>query len=161
MARPLRTETLHPLLSLALPLLALLDCGPLPADDFRVTLAQGDEFCRRFDEASAVAQYERAHQLNPDSFEALEGLARASEDLGNKLALRKSGDAEGYFFRTIRAAELMRKQQPDRAEPYFYLAAAYGSLALIRHGTDKIRLGASVQEYAKKAITLNPGYAPA
>ncbi len=144
-----------------LPLLALLNCGSLRGDDFRAALARGDELCRRFDEASAVAQYEKAHQLDPDSFEALEKLARASEDLGNELAARQSRDAEAYFAKAIQAAELMRKQHPDRAESYFYLAAAYGSLALIKHGAEKIRLGGMVGEYAKKAIALNPNYAPA
>jgi tetratricopeptide (TPR) repeat protein len=154
-------NTIRPLASWVLPLFGLLNWGPLRADDVRALLARGDELCRQFDEGSAVAQYEKAHQLDPNSFEALEGLARASEDFGNKLATTKSRDAEGYFTKAIRAAELMRQQRPDRAEPYFYLAAAYGSLALAKHGTEKIRLGAMVEEYAQKAIALNPAYAPA
>jgi tetratricopeptide (TPR) repeat protein len=161
MAHSLKTGTLRLRLTVALPVLALLNSGPLRADDFRAVLARGDEFCRVFDEASAVAQYERAHQLDPHNFEALEGLARASEDFGNKLAARGSKDAEGYFLEAVGAAELMRRQHPNRAEPYYYMAGAYGSLALIKHCAEKIRLGAKVEEYAKKAIALNPDYGPA
>lgn len=145
----------------ALALFAALDCGSLAADDYRSALARGDELCRRFDEVDAVVQYEKAHQLDPHNFEAFEKLARASEDLGNELAAKKSRDAEQYFSQAIQTAELMRQQYPDRAEPYFYLAAAHGSLALTKHGTEKVRLGGRVEEYAKKAITLDPHYAAA
>jgi len=161
MAHSLKTRTLRLWLTVGLPVLALLSGGQLRADDFGAVLARGDEFCRRFDEASAVAQYERAHQLDPHNFEALEGLARASEDFGKKLAVRGSKDAEGYFLKAMGAAELMRQQHPGREEPYFYMAAAYGSLALIKHGTEKIRLDAKVEKYAKKAVALNPDYGPA
>lgn len=99
--------------------------------------------------------------LDPDSFEVQEGLASASEDFGNKLALRESGHAEVYLIRAIRAAELMRKRQPDLAEPYFYLAVPCASLVVIKHGTDKGGARRQGEAVRQEGYRTQPHYAPA
>lgn len=140
-------------------LLAALPC--LAAEDYRAALSEGDAFTQRLDSAGALTAYEKAYQIDPASFEALEKVTRASIDLGNEMVERKSKDAERYFREAIQDAELMRQKFPNRAESYFYLAASYGSLSLLKDGKDRVTLGRDVEVNARKAIAINPRYAPA
>ncbi len=131
-----------------------------PAEDYRAALIEGDQASHRLDEAAARSAYERAHRLAPQDFEALEKLTQACIDLGNQLVEERSKEAETYFREAIQYAEVMRRQFPSRAQSYFYLAASYGSLSLLKGGRQKIMLGREVEGYAEKAIALDPNYAP-
>lgn len=153
-----RVRRLH--LTLFSALLALMNSAPLRAEDYQAALAKGDARYRQFDAVGALADYERARQLAPDDFEALERLTRTCVDLGNELRAKKSKDAEMYYRKAIVNARLMLEKFPNKAESYFYAAASYGSLSLFKGGREKLKLGKDVEQYAKKAIELNPKFAP-
>ncbi len=141
-------------------LFVLMSGGPVRADDYQSAVAKGDARYQQFDEAGALAEYEKARQLAPDDFEALEKLTRTCVDLGNELMAKKSRDAEIYYRKAIENARLMLEKFPNKAESYFYVAASYGSFSLFKGGREKLKLGKDVERYARKAIELNPRFAP-
>jgi tetratricopeptide (TPR) repeat protein len=140
---------------------ALLVTGaPAFAQDARVFIEKGDEYVRAFENVKAVAEYEQAHRLAPESYEALVKLSRACRDAGEQLKAQGSKDAERYFEQGVRYAEALKQSFPDRAEPYYYAATNYGHLALYRGGKAKVRLSREIEKNAKKAIEVDPAFVP-
>ncbi len=138
----------------------LAACGQAFAQDARAFIEKGDEYARAFEHVNAVAEYEQAHRLAPESYEVLVKLSRACRDAGQQVKVKGSGDAEGYFERGARYAEVLKGRYPDRAEPYYYAATNYGHLALYRGGKEKVRLSRDIEKNARKAIELDPAFAP-
>ncbi|MFQ5432940.1 MAG: tetratricopeptide repeat protein [Nitrospinota bacterium] len=128
---------------------------PVQAEEFKALLKQGDEHYAKFENDKALANYEKAYAVNPCSYEALMKVTRAYIDRGEDLDNKES---EGLYIQAVDHAELMIKKAPDKAEPYFYAAAAYGKLALFRGGKEKVKLSGFVEKNAKKAIELDPQY---
>lgn len=129
--------------------------------DYNYYLEQGDKYYSKFDNLDAIREYERAYQLSPDSFDVLSKLANAYNDYGEDLKDSNSGGAETYFKDAIKYAEILKNKYPARAESYFLVASAYGNLALYKGGRDKVRLARNLEKYAKKAIEIDPTFAPA
>ncbi len=129
-----------------------------PKAQAAAAIREGDAHARRLDEEGALAAYQRALALEPGSFEAREKLTQAAIDRGYELVLHRSGQAEAYFRRAIAQAQALKRQFPQRAPSYFYLAAAYGSLALFQGGKQKVATGKVVERYARQAIALDPRY---
>lgn len=124
-------------------------------------IKKGDEYYSEFANLSALAEYEKAFEQKPDDFEIITKLTRSYNDVGEDYKEEESAEAEEYFEKGYRLAELMKEKYPQRSETYFYLAATRGNLALFRGGKDKVRLGRDVEQYAKKALELDPYYGPA
>lgn len=128
------------------------------SDEVREHLVRGEALHRGFSYLEAAQEFEAAHRLAPDRFEPLEWLSHVYNDLGHGA----SGDeAESFYGKATEYAEALRERFPERAESHFWLAAGYGNLALFKGGRDKVRLARDVEASAKKAIALDPGYAPA
>ncbi len=136
-------------------LLVSISTVPAQADEFADLIKQGDEYYAKFDNKNALASYEKAYAINPSSYEALMKVTRAYIDLGEDLDNKES---EGLYLQAVDHAELMVKKEPEKAEPYFYAAAAYGKLALFRGGKEKVKLSGFVEKNVKKAIELDPQY---
>ena len=130
-------------------------------DEVSELVKKGDEYYSKFDNLDALAEYEQAYEKRPDDFEILSRLTRTYNDVGEDYKDKKLEDAEIYFEKGFELAELMRDKYPQRPETFFYLAATRGNLALFRGGKEKVKLGRDVEEYAKKAVELNPYYGPA
>ena len=128
---------------------------PAQAEEFDTLLKQGDDYYAKFDNKKALASYEKAYAVNPSSYEALMKVTRAYIDLGEDLDNKES---EGLYLQAVDHAKWMIKEDPQKAEPYFYAAAAYGKLALFRGGKEKVKLSGFVEKNAKKAIELDPQY---
>lgn len=123
-------------------------------------LARGDALRAAFDNAAALSVYDSLANAYPDDFEVLTRLVQAHNDLAEDLLAE--GDkkaAEEHFEQAVALAEQFRDRFPDRPEPYFFLAASYGNLALFKGGKSKVRIGRAVESYAKRAIELDSTYA--
>ena len=139
----------------AILLLFTLLIVPAHAEEFDDLLKQGDDHYAKFENGKALASYEKAYAVNPCSFEALTKVTRAYIDYGEDLDNKES---EGLYLQAVEHAEWMVKKEPEKAEPYFYAAAAYGKLALFRGGKAKVKLSGSVEKNAKKSMELDPQY---
>ena len=128
---------------------------PAHADELDDLLKQGDDHYANFENDKALASYEKAYAINPCSYETLVKVTRAYIDLGEDLDNKES---EGLYLQAVDHAELLVKKEPEKAEPYFFAAAAYGKLALFRGGKAKVKLSGFVEKNAKKAIELDPQY---
>jgi tetratricopeptide (TPR) repeat protein len=129
--------------------------------DFNYYIEQGDKYYSKFNNLDAIREYEKAYRLSPNGFDVLSKLANAYNDYGEDLKDSNSDGAETYFEDAIKYAEILKSKYPTRAESYFLVASAYGNLALYKGGKDKVRLARNLEKYAKKAIELDPNFAPA
>ena len=130
------------------------------AFDFNYYIEQGDKYYGKFDNLDAIREYKKAYQLSPNGFDVLSKLANAYNDYGEDLKDSNSDGAETYFEDAIKYAEILKNKFPARAESYFLVASAYGNLALYKGGRDKVRLARNLEKYAKKAIEIDPTFAP-
>ena len=129
--------------------------------DYDYYIEKGDKYYSKFDNLEAIREYEKAYQLSPNGFDVLSKLANAYNDYGEDLKDSNSDGAETYFEDAIKYAEILKNKFPARAESYFLVASAYGNLALYKGGRDKVRLARNLEKYAKKAIEIDPTFAPA
>jgi len=138
--------------------------GTLPvlllADTIAAHLERGDALYRQFDNRGALQEYASAYRASPNDFIVLARMIRIYNDLGRfEMDGNRGGKEEN--FKAVEYAEQMRKLYPDRAETYFWLALAKGSTARFLGISDKAKIGKSVEEYARKAIELDPQYSHA
>jgi len=138
--------------------------GMLPAlgsaDTIAAHLERGDALYRQFDNRGALQEYESAYRASPTDFVVLARMTRIYNDLG-RLEMDTNGGGKEENFKAVEYAEQMRTLYPNRAETYFWLALAKGSTARFLGIKDKAKVGKSVEEYARKAIELDPQYSHA
>ena len=138
--------------------------GVLPAlasaDTFAAHLERGDALYRQFDNRGALREYESAYRASPTDFVVLVRMIRIYNDLG-RFEMDVNGGGKDETFKAVEYAEQLRTLYPDRAETYFWLALAKGSTARFLGIKDKAKVGKSVEEYARKAIELDPQYSHA
>ncbi len=138
-------------------LFGLLICSvQLAAQDVQTLIRQGDEYYEQLDNAKALAEYEKAHQLVPDDFDVLMRLTRSCNNVGEDI---DSDDSKPYFERAVEYAETMLEKYPDNAETHYFLSVSYGNLAMFTGGKTKVKLSRNVKEHAEKAIELDPDHA--
>ena len=144
-------------LTAALQLFAL---GGTPPDG-TVTehLARGDELYRTFDNWSALKEYEEAYELTPDNQEVLIRMVRIHNDIGRSM-LRRNDSAEVWYSKAVGYAERLQADFPEKAESYFWLALAKGSLVPFRGAKGKLDIGKEVTAYARRAIQIDSTFAP-
>ena len=135
---------------------------PAHAEEFDDLVGQGDEQYSRFENIEALESYKKAYAINPCSYDALMKVTRAYLDSGEDIKMKKSKELklkkEELYLKAVEYAEKMVEKNPDKAEAYFYAAAAYGKLALFRGGKEKVKLSGFVEKNALKAVELDPNY---
>ena len=129
----------------------------LVAQGFDELIAQGDERHAAFDLAGALAACERAHSLDPERLEGLVCLSHFHNDLG---VTGPRSAAEPHYLKAIEFAKQAQAKYPDKAIGHFWAAASYGNLALLKGGKEKVRLAQNLESDAKRAIELDPNFAP-
>jgi tetratricopeptide (TPR) repeat protein len=130
------------------------------ADNFTAYVERGDAFYRNFDNQGALREYQSAYLAAPNDFQVLTRMIRIYNDMG-RLEMYKNGGGESENRKAVEYAETLQKLYPDRAETYFWLALAKGSMARFLGISEKAKVGKSVEEYAQKAIELDPNYSHA
>jgi len=129
-------------------------------------IENGDSYHERYENALALREYEMAYQMCPDNFEALVKLTRAYDDCGEDLKGIKPDEnrpieAEKYFQDAVKYSEILLQKFPEKLETYFLSALSYGNLSRYKEGKEKVVLARYIEEYAKKAIEVDPNFAPA
>ncbi|HZW39454.1 MAG TPA: hypothetical protein VFF33_09160 [Ignavibacteriaceae bacterium] len=124
--------------------------------DVKKLITEGDEFYEKFENQKALNIFQEAYKIAPDDFEVLLKLTRSYLDVGEEYM--KNGDkgkAEFYYNKAIQFSETMKLKFPEQSETWAYLAASNGDMATFKGSKDKIKYGALVEKYAKKAIELD------
>jgi tetratricopeptide (TPR) repeat protein len=124
----------------------------------RELLDSGDVSYAGFHNAMALDWYRRAYNACSDSFPALMKMTRAYIDLGQEGSTARP---ESLFVIGLRFADTLRQRYPDSGQAYFLTSVAAGNLCLIRKGARRVGLVRMVEHNAKKAIELEPDFAPA
>ena len=130
------------------------------SETFTANIERGDALYRQFDNEGALREYESAYLAAPTDFTVLARMARIYNDLG-RLKMGKDNEGEDEYSKAVEYAERLQELYPDRAETYFWLALAKGSMARFVGISEKAKIGKSVEEYARKAIKLDPQYSHA
>jgi len=147
-------------------LLITIHSTKLLADECTTHIEKGDKYFEGFENSEALKEYEIAYELCPDQFEPLMKLTRAYIDVGEDLKRDKSNgsrakEAEKYLNTGIEHSKILKQKYPNNQASYFLLAVSHGSLSLFKGGRQKVKLGRNIEEYAKRAIELDPNFAPA
>jgi len=132
--------------------------GPASGDSYAVHLLNGDRYYHAFDNTRALAEYQRAYQMAPDSFETLLRLVNVYNDIG-RLKLRKDDSSEVYYRMSLEYADSLVRHFPNRAESHFWLALCEGSLIPFLGVKPKIATSRKVVEEANRAIQIDSGFA--
>lgn len=120
-------------------------------------LEAGDVAFRAFDSVTAAAEYRKAAELAPESYEALAKATLATRDAGEHFKVEGNKDqAERYFEQARALAQEMLRRYPDRGESHYFAASTAGQLALFRGARAKVRLSREIAREAKAAIVLDP-----
>lgn len=120
---------------------------------FALTIREGDIAYKNFDNATALASYRRAVEIDSSNYEALWKLARAHVDVGTSLP--KNEQLQYYVFGE-KLARQCATLHPDSAEGHFFLAVALGRMALHQGGKRKIQIAKEVKAEAERALQCNP-----
>lgn len=130
---------------------------PVKADPFVDLIRRANARHAVHDLGGALRACEEAHQLDPTRFEGLACQAHLHNDIGFN---GPRTEAEPEYRRAIDAATQAQAMFPDRAEGHFWASASYGNLALLKGGKEKVRLARNFERDAKRAIELDPTFAP-
>jgi tetratricopeptide (TPR) repeat protein len=121
-------------------------------------LDQANTLAAAFELAPAAAAYEEVLDRDPANALALAGLCRAHNDL----AREATGDeAVAHLEAALRYARRLQEQAPDQPEGHFWVAATSGNLTAYRPAGEKVRLSREVEKNARRAVTVDPCFAPA
>ncbi len=122
-------------------------------------LARADSLYAAFDNRAALEIYEDIFASDSTGFPLLYRLSRTAGDLAKDvLAEEGKKAARPIMERSVDYAERLKRLHPDRPETWFQLAVTWGTLARTQGGRDRVRLGREVEEYALKALSLDPSY---
>jgi tetratricopeptide (TPR) repeat protein len=141
-------------LSLALPLLALLACAETRADTADALLKKGDAFDAKFDNQKALDTYLAAEKLGPPNAELLR---RIAQEYGELMADTSSTDQKRALGeKAVDYAKQAVAADPKDAMAELALAVCYGRIAPLLDNKTKIAYSRLVKEYADKALALDP-----
>jgi tetratricopeptide (TPR) repeat protein len=98
----------------------------------------------------ALDQYLKVLAIEPDHFEALSAAAYLYGKVGSHLERRE--EQEDYFGEAVILAERALEQAPDHPESNFVMAWAYGAVAMISTGREKIEAGKHVYDYVNRVL---------
>lgn len=127
----------------------------LALDDpkFTLTIRKGDLAYKNFDNATALASYRRAVEIDSSNYAALWKLARAYVDVG--MSLPKNEQLQ-YYVVGEKLARRCATLYPDSANGHFFLAVALGRVALYEGGKRKIQIAKEVKAEAERTLQCNP-----
>ncbi len=135
-------------------LLPVFHINPNNVNEF---LQKGDKYYSKFNNWSALENYLKAYEVAPGNFDVLLRITRSYNDLGEEYYEYRNRDSSQIMIRqALIFADKMKKDFPDSAESYAYLAMSLGNLALYEGGKAKIKLAHKIEENAKRSLEINP-----
>ena len=120
-------------------------------------IARGDRDHAALSGAAALASYEAALALDPQSYEAAWKASRSAMDLGGSAATASQRDT--WFRAGERYARKAVSLNPTDAEAHFSLARALGKAALQQSARGRIRYATEVRNEALRCLELDPRHA--
>ena len=133
---------------------------PVFADSAGKYIVSGDKYYSEYDNPAALAEYQKAYAIDPDSFEILKRLTLTSNDCGEDLRDTDMEAAKQYFRESVAYAKIAREKYPDVPEIHFLLAISHGNLARYSNGKEKVKLARNVESNLQKMIELKPDFFP-
>jgi tetratricopeptide (TPR) repeat protein len=127
-----------------------------PASDLRA----GDGYFAKFDDVDALAEYERAAQLDPKNFEALWKAAMTCINVGDRVGRDAKGDETTklrYFKRAEDYALSALEMKPDDSRAHFLYAAALARRVSSFGRKEQIAAAYKIKDEIDRAIALDPG----
>lgn len=166
------------------PLVLILQAGlwgrglpePAPAREVESLLREGEAHHAAGAYESAREACEEALALDPGASDARGCLAHVLNDIGERAvaeseSARAGGDEENgralaeeaarSFERARDLARELQRLWPDRPEGYYWYAVSLANLTPSRPGPEKVRLAREIDAAARRAIALDPCFAPA
>jgi tetratricopeptide (TPR) repeat protein len=135
----------------------MIIAAEVSAKGFSDFINEGDSYYKKFDNVSALNNYEEAYSLDNSNYEVLFRLARTYNDAGEEFyELRKMDEAEKYINKALKFSEIFKNKYPDSAAVYTYMGMSYGNLALFKGGNEKVKLAKKIEENVKKAMKMDP-----
>ena len=120
-------------------------------------IREGDKYYSGYDNKSALNDYLNAFKIAPDDYNVLLRLARTYNDLGEEFYEYKMEDSSEIMIKkALVFSDKLKKDFPDSAATYAYLAMSYGNQALYEGGKTKIKLAHKIEDNAKKSLQINP-----
>lgn len=119
----------------------------------------GDELYARFDDASALIEYEKAAKAEPGNYEALWKTARAYFDVGDRISPREKDSRDRMIKHYVISENYARraiKANPNDSWGHFFLSAAMGKRALLLSKKEQVAMSKQVKAEIDRAIELNP-----
>jgi tetratricopeptide (TPR) repeat protein len=111
--------------------------------------------------AKALTAIEPAYKLMPDDYDVLLHLVRAYNDIGESLQDQaKQNEAGPYFKKADKYVGLLNSKFPGRAEVQYYRAVISGNLDEYISTGKRVKMGHSVETFAKKALQIDPNFEP-
>ncbi len=98
----------------------------------------------------ALDQYLQVLLVEPNHFEALSGAAYLYGRVGSHLDRKE--EQEDYFEEALVLAERALEQEPDHPESNFVMAWAYGGIAMLSSGREKIEAGKHVYDHVNRVL---------
>lgn len=123
-------------------------------------IAAGDQFYNEFNHQKALAEYQKAAELDKNNSEALWKISRAYVDIAEKMpsSTGEQEDAqEATFKKAVSFADKAIAAAPNSAAPYVRRAIANGKIALFKGVFSVGGVVTAVRDDCLKAIELNNG----
>jgi hypothetical protein len=129
----------------------------LAAQNCGTDIDSGDIYYKKFINSKAYDFYLKASK-NCSGYEALFKTTRSLNDLGEE---KRGNEAAKYFQMALNYSDTMQKRYPDSVQSWFLKAESAGNLADHKSGRTQIELAREVYENARKAVRVDPLFAPA
>ena len=139
-------------------LLLLAATARSPCPEYTEALRRGDERHAAFAFTEAADAYRMALELDP---EAPEARLRLSEVLNERGEAASGAEARADFDEALRFAQALRASWPEEPEGHYQVAATLANLIAFRDGPEKVRLSREIDENARRALSVDPCFAPA
>ena len=123
-------------------------------------IVQGDFYHSKFNNIKALEYYQKAYDINPESFAIIKKLIIASNDCGEDQVEINEEKAKEYFRLSVKYTEIAKEKYPDEPELFLLLGLSYGNSSRYAEGREKVKLARDVEKNFKKMIELDPDYAP-
>jgi tetratricopeptide (TPR) repeat protein len=121
-------------------------------------IALGDAAYAKFDNQTALQNFLKVLQDDPNNYQALWKGARAYADVGKTFEKTDKNKAKALYLSGDSLAHQAVKLYPDSANAHYAVALCVGRVALFEGGKTKIRLSKEVKEAADKTLALDPNH---
>ncbi len=119
----------------------------------KTLLAEGDQLSASFMNRAALTRYQELYAQDSLVWEFNLRVVKATIDVGEDA---RGEDKEHYLREGMRLGERFTTLYPDSIQPWLQTAIAYGHVALLEGGREKVRLSRDVERNLLNCLELDP-----